>query len=231
MAGSKGKSSGGIRILTAVAAAAPILVFVAMIGGQFGLWSKTFAFDVLTLTVARYVALAGVGAAALAVVLALQDMKRRGAFAAVAVLVAGATLGVFLVQQGRFGTGAPNDVSSDLAEPPGFSRQMEARRAEDSAVAVGSPGACDAAVMVPTQVAPETASAALKAAGFRVIGTAAFRAEGVHEGTWFGLGHDAVIRIRPGQTDVRVTAREGVTQGDEACRLAGAIVTAMKDAS
>ena len=231
MAGRKGKSSGGIRILTAVAAAAPILVFVAMAGGQFGLWSKTFAFDVLTLTVGRYLALAGVAAAALAVVLALQDAKARGLYAVAAVLIAGSTLGVFLVQQARFADDAPTDVASDLAEPPGYSRQMEARRAEDKSIAPGRPGACAAAVMVPTQVAPETAAAALKTAGFRVIGTAAFRAEGVHEGTWFGFGHDAVIRIRPRQTDVRVTAREGVTQGDEACRLAGAIVSALKSAS
>lgn len=231
MAGGQGKGGGGMRILTAVAAASPILVFIAMAGGQFGLWSKTFAFDVLTLTVGRYLALAGVGAAALAVVLALQDLKRRGLFAAAAVLIAGATLGVFLVQQARFAAAAPNDVSSDLAEPPGYSRQMEARRAESDSVAVGRPGACAGAVMLPTQVAPETAAAALRAAGFRVIGTAAFRAEGVHEGTWFGLGHDAVIRIRPRQTDVRVTSREGVAQGDEACRLASAIVAALKAAS
>lgn len=231
MAGNKGKGDGGMKILTAVAAAAPLLVVIAMFGAQFGALDKTFAFDVLTMTVARYLALAGVAAAALAVVQALQDMRRRGLFAVAAVVLAGATLAVFLMQQVRFGTGAPTDVSSDLAEPPGFSRVIDSRRAEAGAVPLGRPGACVAAVMLPTQVAPETASAALKSAGFTVIGTAAFRAEGVHQGFWFGFTHDAVIRIRPGQTDVRVTAREGVTQGDEACRLAAVVVEALKTAS
>lgn len=231
MAGRKGKGDGGMKILAAVAAAAPLLVLLAMLGAQFGILDKTFAFDVLTMTVGRYLALAGVGAAALAVVLALQDMKRRAVFAAVAVVLAGATLAVFLMQQARFGTGAPTDVSSDLAEPPGYSRQIEARRAGAGAAALGRPDACAAAVTVPTQAAPETASAALEAAGFTVIGTAAFRAEGVRDGFWFGFTHDAVIRIRPGQTDVRVAAREGVAQGPEACRLAGLIVEALKSSS
>ena len=230
MAGKRGKGDGGIRILAAVAGVAPLLVLIAMFGAQFGIVDKTFAFDVLTMTIARYLALAGVAAAALAVVLALQDMKRRGLFAAVAVVLAGATLTGFLMQQARFGAGEPTDVSSDLAEPPGFSSVIEARRTEAGAVPLGQPGTCAAAVTLPTQVAPETASAALKSAGFTVIGTAAFRAEGVRDGYWFGFTHDAVIRIRPGQTDVRVTAREGVAQGDEACRLAGAVVAALKTA-
>lgn len=231
MAGKKGKGDGGMNILAAVAGAAPLLVLIVMFGAQFGVLDKTFAFDVMTMTVGRYLALAGVGAAALAVVLALQDVKRRGLFAAVAVALAGATLAVFLMQQARFASAAPSDVSSDLADPPGFSRVIDSRRIEDKAVPLGQPEACATAVTLPTQVAPETASAALKAAGFTVIGTAAFRAEGFHKGYWFGFTHDAVIRIRPGQTDVRVTAREGVTQGGEACRLAGALVEALKTAS
>lgn len=229
MAGKTGKD-GGVRILTVAAGAAPLLVAIAIFGAQFGLLDKTFAFDVLTMTVGRYLALAGVGAAALAVVLALQDMKRRGLFAGVAVVLAGATLAGFLVQQARFGTGAPVDVSSNPADPPGFSRVIDSRRAEDGAMPVGQPRACAAAATLPTQVTPEVAAAALDQAGFTVIGRAAFRAEGVRKGYWFGLTHDAVIRIRPGQTDVRVTAREGVAQGGEACRLAAAIVTAMKSA-
>ena len=231
MAGKRGKGDGGIRILAVAAGAAPLLVLIAMFAAQFGIVDKTFAFDVLTMTIARYLALAGVAAAALAVVLALQDVKRRGLFAAVAVVLAGATLAMFLMQQARFAAGAPTDVSSDLAEPPGFSRVIDSRRVEDKAGPVGQPQVCATAVTLPTQVAPETASAALKAAGFTVIGTAAFRAEGFHRGYWFGFTHDAVIRIRPGQTDVRVAAREGVTQGDEACRLAGAVVAALKTSS
>jgi hypothetical protein len=55
----------------------------------------------------------------------------------------------------------------------------------------------------------------------RPVGT--IRVEGERRGFWFGLGHDAVVRIRPGRTDVRVTARTARAQGDEACRRAAAV--------
>ncbi|MCY1311757.1 hypothetical protein D9M70_621040 [compost metagenome] len=59
-------------------------------------------------------------------------------------------------------------------------------------------------------------------------GAAPFRADGSKEGFWFGLTYDAAIRIRPGRTDVRVAQREGVPVGDEACRLARAIMTGLQ---
>ena len=79
----------------------------------------------------------------------------------------------------------------------------------------------------PTQAAPEAARRALEQAGFSVIGTAPFRAEGERKGFWYGLSHDAVIRIRPGRTDVRVTAREARADGGEACRLASELARAL----
>lgn len=229
MAGKTGKGGDGIQILAAVTMAAPLLVLIAAGGVRMGLWGADLAFETLTLTVGRYLALAGVGAAALAVVLALRQPKGRWFFAVVSVLVAGATLTAFLTQQAKFGT-APNDISTDLTEPPGFSRLVESRRTEDKAMALAAPAACAAATALPTQVTPEAARDALKAAGFSVVGVAPFRAEGSRVGFWFGLTHDAVIRIRPGQTDVRVSAREDVAQGPEACRLAGAIVAALQTA-
>ncbi len=58
MAGKKGKGGGGIQILTAVAAAAPVLVLAAIFGARAGAWSAAFAFDTLTMTFGRYLALA-----------------------------------------------------------------------------------------------------------------------------------------------------------------------------
>lgn len=229
MAGKRGRGGDGVQILTAVTAAAPLLVLIAAGGVRTGLWGADFAFETLTLTVGRYLALAGVGAAALAVALAVKQPKGRWFFALLSVVVAGATLTAFLTQQAKFGT-APNDISTDLTEPPGFSRVMEGRRTEDKAMAMTTPAACAAATALPTQVTPEKARDALKAAGFSVVGVAPFRAEGSRVGFWFGLTHDAVIRIRPGQTDVRVVAREDVAEGPEACRLAGAIVAALQTA-
>lgn len=226
MAGKRGKSGDGIQTLAAVTVAAPLLVLIAAGGVRTGLLGADFAFETLTLMVARYLALAGVGAAALAVVLAFRQRKA-WLLALVSVVIAGATLTGFLMQQAKLGA-APNDISTDLSEPPGFSRLMEARRADAKAMSLGSPASCVTAAALPTQVTPEKARDALKAAGFSVVGVAPFRAEGSRVGFWFGLSHDAVIRIRPGQTDVRVVAREDVTQGAEACRLAGAIVAALQ---
>lgn len=222
----KTSKGGGIRILLAVAAAAPVLVFLAIVGARVAVWSPAFAFDTLTMIVARYLALAGVGAAALAVVLALKDLKRRAVFAIAAVALAGTTLAGFLVQQARFAEAAPVDVSTSVSDVPGFSSLIQARREREGAI--NSPGPTACAATTPTQMAPEAAAAALKAAGFTVVGSAAFRAEGSHEGFWFGFVHDAVIRIRPGETDVRVTAREGVAQGPVACELAAAIVAELQ---
>ena len=220
------RAGGGMKVLLAVAAAAPILVLVAVIGARTGAWSASFGFETLTMIVARYLALAGVAAAALSVVLALKDMKRRWVFAAAAVVLAGATLAGFLMQQGRFDQAAPIDVSTDVTETPSFSRLVQDERRKAGAVV--SPGAKACAAAVPSQMAPEAATAALEAAGFTVVGSAPFRAEGFRKGFWFGFTHDAVIRIRPGQTDVRVTAREGVAQGDVACRMATAIVAELQ---
>src|SRR5690606_2126175 len=75
-----------------------------------------------------------------------------------------------------------------------------------------------------TQVAPETAAWALEKAGFTVFGTSPFRVDGRQQSAWFGVTHDVTVRIRPGRTDVRVAGRDSLKIGDEACRLAKAVV-------
>ncbi len=213
-----------LRWLTLAACLAPLLVLVAVFGTRFGLWNASFGLEILTLKVARILAFAGLAAALVAVLIAFKDMRRRGLYAAVSLVVAGAAVALFAVQGQRFTVPAANDVTTDAAETPAFSRAvlaMRGGRAEESV-------ACPDLVSVPRQVAPETAAAALEAAGFTVRGVAPFRADGAKEGFWFGLTYDAAIRIRPGRTDVRVAQREGVKVGDEACRLARAITAGLQ---
>jgi len=217
-----------LRWLTLAACLAPLLVLVAVFGTRFGLWSAGFGLDVLTLKLGRILAFAGLAAALVAVIIALKDVRRRGLYAAVSLAVAGATVALFLIQERRFAVPADNDVTTDAAEAPAFSRAVVAMRRGQSAGKGGASVACPALVSVPRQVAPETAAAALSAAGFTVRGAAPFRADGAKEGFWFGLTYDAAIRIRPGRTDVRVAQREGVKVGDEACRLARAVVTGLQ---
>lgn len=214
-----------LRWLTLVAFLAPLLVLVAVFGTRFGLWSAGFGLEVLTLKIGRILAFVGLAAALIAVLIAFKDMRRRGLYAAVALVVAGATIALFLIQGPRFAVPADNDVTSDVAEAPAFSRAVLAMRGGGQGAA---PVACSGLVAVPRQVAPETAAAALEAAGFTVRGAAPFRADGARQGFWFGLTYDAAIRIRPGRTDVRVAQREGVQVGDEACRLARAVTDGLR---
>lgn len=214
-----------LRWLTLAAFAAPLLVLVAVFGTRLGLWSAGFGLDVLTLKIGRILAFAGLAAALVAVIIALKDVRRRGLYAAIALAAAGATVALFLIQERRFAVPADNDVTTDVAEAPAFSRAVVAMRGGGQGAGEGGvSAACPDLVSVPRQVAPETAAAALSAAGFTVRGAAPFRADGAQEGFWFGLTYDAAIRIRPGRTDVRVAQREGVRVGDQSCRLARAVV-------
>ena len=214
-----------LRWLTLVAFLAPLLVLVAVFGTRFGLWSAGFGLEVLTLKIGRILAFVGLAAALIAVLIAFKDMRRRGLYAAVALVVARRRISLFLIQGPRFAVPADNDVTSDVAEAPAFSRAVLAMRGGGQGAASV---ACPGLVAVPRQVAPETAAAALEAAGFTVRGAAPFRADGARQGFWFGLTYDAAIRIRPGRTDVRVAQREGVQVGDEACRLARAITDGLQ---
>lgn len=216
----------GTAWLIAGAASAGLTLFVAALGTRAGFWGAGIGLDLLTFRVVP--ALVAVGVIC-ALVLAVRAARRPRALGVVAVLsslaVGGVASGLALRWSDFQGPGSW-DVTSDAEEPPGFSRLLADLRARNGAGAASDPvgpDACPGAAFAPTQVAPETAARALEEAGFTVIGTAPFRAEGEQRGFWFGLGHDAVVRIRPGRTDVRVTARTARPQGDEACRLAAAI--------
>lgn len=226
--GKSTRSRGGIgmRWLVLTVLAAPLLVFVAVIGTRFGLWSVDIGRELLTLQIGRWLALAGLAAAVLAVLLALRDLRRLGLIAGLSLTVALVTVGLYVQQQAQLTVARPLDATTAPADAPGFSAGTTARRA--ALQAPDSPAACPGVAPVPTQVASETATAALEAAGFTVQRAGLFQSEGLHEGFWFGLRHDAVVRIRPGRTDVRVTARDGRPQGDAACRLARTIVDGLQ---
>lgn len=226
--GRKAKPSGLLKWLVMATFLAPLAAFAGAAGVRFGALEPAIGYDLLGLAVTRLLAFAGVAAALLAVVLALKG--RRGlAWALLALVVAGGTLGWMLRQEQRLATNPANDVTSSPSDVPPYSRLVEnARRTDRAAPAGTTPVACPGLTSIPTQVAPETASAALKAAGFNVVGSAPFRAEGYHEGFWFGFVHDASVRIRPGQTDIRVTARSDRAQGPIACELALRIAEGLK---
>jgi 4-amino-4-deoxy-L-arabinose transferase-like glycosyltransferase len=203
----------------AVVALAPMFVLIAALGTRTGLWSPELGYDLLAMRVGVGLA---VFAAVAALLLLIQALRARAPvwLAVVAIVVAAATLGVYGWQISRILSGPPDDISTDMDEVPGFGA-LDARRGGVGPVPTAGVESCPGAVPAMTQVAPESAVWALQEAGFSLQGgVSVSRAAGTHRGFWFGTVHDAVIRIRPGRTDVRVAARDGRPHGGEACRLA-----------
>lgn len=226
MAGRRGGGGGGLGLM-AVVVAGPLLIFIAALGTRTGVWSYAVGHDLLAMRIGLGLAALG-GLAAVAVLIATLRRRAPPWIAAVAIAVSATTLGGYAWQANLARAGTPDDISTDLTEIPGFG-DLDARRAGSGPVASGGPEACPGAVPAMTQVAPASAVWALQEAGFSLRGRVNVgRAAGSHRGFWFGTVHDAVIRIRPGRTDVRVAARDGRRHGGEACRLATRISIALR---
>ncbi len=221
--------AGRVQGLALLAAAAPVLVVVGALGTRVGAWPVEIGYDLLTMRAAWFLAFLGAAAALGALVLSFGNFRKLGPLAVVAVLVAGATLGGFLWQKARLSAGAVENVSTDLIEVPGFGDLGLQRTGPGPGPAVGA-DACPGALPVMRQIAPTAAIYALEQAGFILRGAGVARADGSQEGFWFGFDHDAVIRIRPGRTDIRVAARDHRPHGGEACRMATAISETLRSA-
>jgi hypothetical protein len=202
--------------LTALAAAPCVLIVAAIAATRFGGVDLSVSYDLLTWTVARILAWVGLAGALAAVLLALRDLKGRGLYALAALVLAGATVGGFVWRQGQDATPNPRDVTTNVEQPPTFSRVAALHRGS-------TPQTCPDLSAVPSQVLAQQATSALVDAGFVVTRATTFEVEAVHQGAWFGFVNDAVIRIRPGRTDLRVAARDGRPDGGATCRLAAKI--------
>lgn len=214
----RGPTGGGSR-LAAVVILAPVFLLVAALGTRTGLWSYATGHDLLAMRIGA--GLAALGAVA-ALAMILFALRRRASpwLAALAVAVSAATVGGYAWQVTRIMNGPPDDISTDMTGIPGFGALDDRRRGAGPGE-TGGVESCPGAVPAMTQVAPASAVWALQEAGFSVQGgVTVSRVAGTHRGFWFGTVHDAVVRIRPGRTDVRVAARDGRPHGGEACRLA-----------
>jgi hypothetical protein len=220
---------GRVLVLAALSIVAPVVVLAGALGTRVGAWPAEVGYDLVTMRAAWVLAFVGAAAALLALVLALGDFRRLGAAAVAGVVLAGATLGGFFCQKARFSAGPVENVSTDLVEVPGFGDLADERQGRGPGPAVGS-GDCPGALPVMRQIPPTAAIYALEQAGFIVRGAGVARADGTRQGFWFGVGHDAVIRIRPGRTDIRVAARDHRPHGGEACRMATTISETLRAA-
>ena len=198
--------------LTALAAAPVVLIVAAIAATRFGGVDLSVSYDLLTWTVARILAWIGLAGALAAAVLALRDLKGRGLYALAALVLAGATVAGFVLRQGQDASPNPRDVTTNVEEPPASSRAAQHRGS--------TPQTCPDLNAIPTQVLAQQATSALVDAGFVITRATTFQVEAVHEGAWFGFVTDAVVRIRPGRTDIRVAARDARPDGGATCRLA-----------
>ena len=207
---------GKVRVAVGLAVLAPLITFVAVLLTRNGIVPLQFGLDVLTFQVAQVVSWAALVFAALSLVLSLPQFGRLGLVGIAILLVCAAISGTFFMQSRALAVAGPLDVSTDLAEPPAVPG------------ANGPAVTCSGATAVMTQVAPAQATAALQAAGFAVTESQLFRARGVRTGFWFGMRHEAVIRIRPDRTDVRIVARYARADGGATCRLAAALTAELQ---
>lgn len=210
------KGRGAVQALTGLAAATPLLVLAAIMGVRGGLLSLEIGYDLLTLTVAWGLSFVSAAAGVLAVVLSLRSFRALGLIALIGLVLGVGSLGLFVWQKGRLAAGPVENVSTDLAEVPGFGNVRPDDMGQGGVVGVE---ACPGALPIMSQIAPESAAWAIQEAGFTLRRTGVARADGSRTSTWYGFGYDVVMRIRPGRTDIRVAARDARPHGGEACRL------------
>jgi hypothetical protein len=218
-----------VQGLLGVTLLAPLVAFVGAGGIQIGLWDWRVGYDLLAQKVGWGLCLLGIVAAIAALILARRSLRRSGLVALLAVAVALLTFAGFWMSRSQaVGSDSRSDVTTNIADPPGFGAILLAQRADAGSFVprriAGQADGCENPGSVPTQIAPETATEALRKAGFTPLGRGVARADGTYETFWFSFGYDAAIRIRPGQTDVRVVSRQDRDDGGLACRLLNRIV-------
>ncbi|GAA0621350.1 hypothetical protein GCM10009422_16380 [Brevundimonas kwangchunensis] len=214
---------GAVEALAMFAAVPVVLVVASALAVRARLLPVSIGYDLLTLQVAWWLSFLAAAAGLLALILAVRNFGKLGLVALVALVLGVGSLAGFGWQKARLLSGPGENVSTDLNEVPGFGRM---RSDAGGGAAVGA-DVCPGARPLMKQVAPQVAGWALEQAGFQVRGTGVGRADGSRDSFFFGFTHDAVIRIRPGRTDVRVAARDGRPHGGEACRLATRISEAL----
>ena len=219
--GPRSRLKGGmakVRVAMGLAVLAPLMTFIALLLTRNGIVSLDFGLDLLAIQVAQIVSWAALAFAILSLVLSLPQFGRLGLVSIAIVLICAAVTAAFFVQSRTIAVAGPMDVSTDLTEPPAVPG------------ASGAPVACAGVQAVLAQVAPDRATDALQAAGFSVTESQLFRSRGVRDGFWFGLGHEAVVRIRPDRTDVRVVARYDRADGGATCKVTARLVAALQAA-
>jgi len=205
-----------VRVSIVLMTLAPLIVFSAVLLVQNGVVSPGFGLDLMTLKIGLWVSLGALAFSVLSFVLSLGQFRRLGAITLLVLVTCAGISGLFVWQARTMAVAGPSDTSTNLVDAP-------AMRATDAA-----PMACPGVEPIPRQIALEAASYVLVQQGFSITDAQTFSVRGVRKGFWFGLPHEAVIRIRPGRTDVRVVARYDHSDGGATCRVAENLVAGLQ---
>lgn len=199
-----------------LAFAAPVIVVLSAFAARLGLLPVDTAVDLLTLGVAQVVAFAAPAAALMALWNTRRHWRRVGKYTLPALVVSCLALGLFQYQNRGMAVPGPLDVSTNPSDPPRLRLQS------------GGPATCTGLAPIGTQLLPEAAAWALQEQGFAITGAGLFEVEGTRQGFWFGRRYDAVVRIRPGRTDLRLAAAGTRNDGGAVCRQALALATSLQ---
>ena len=209
--------SGLAKLLVLVSLLTPLLVLVAVLATRMGFVDLKTGLGVLGLQVAPVLAWIGAGAGLASLLLLIRN-RSLWPYAAASVVIAAVSLGAVQYQLARFGV-APRDVTTNDDDPPAFGRALLSER-RAAGVRPTHAVECEGLQAIESQLSPDVAAWALKQSGVTVMGMSPFRVDGWQEGMWFGIQHDVTVRIRPGRTDIRVSGRDGLPIGPQACDLA-----------
>lgn len=216
-----------VGLLVLVVLAAPLVLVVSIYGTRMGLFDMATGYGNIGMKLVPVLSWIGLAAAILACLLILRD-RRVWALSLGGLVIAGLMAGGSLYQS-RGWFEAPRDVTTNVQDPPVFAGRMAQDR-RNAGAPEHQPQACEGFDPVESQMAYESVAWALDKAGVTVMGASFFRVDGWTEGFFYGVQHDVTVRIRPGRTDVRVTGRDGLPIGDQACDLGRNIVAAMHEA-
>lgn len=216
-----------IGLLVIVVFVAPLTLLVSIYGTRLGYFDLATGYGDIGLKLVPILSWVSLGAGVLACLLLVRD-RRAWPMAVGGLLIGLVMVGGVAYHTRSFGL-APRDVTTNLDDVPAFAGRLAHERRNVRAPEHVS-RSCEGLEPVNSQLAFESVAWGLDRAGVTVMGASPFRVDGWTEGDFYGVRHDVTVRIRPGRTDVRVSGRDSLPIGDQACELARNIVAAMNEA-
>ena len=209
-----------------LAVAAIVLLGVGPLGWHMGWWHFRLAFFSL-MPWAAYCGLAAMAVAVIAVLAGRRSIGGRQIAVAVLALLVGAAIAYVPWHYNQLRGSLPNDISTDLQNPPAYVTVLPQRKADNSPnngeykpakaeqQRQNYPDIAPVALDLPPPAAFDRALATAQQMGWTIDDTdkQAGRIEASEKSRWFGFTDDVVVRVTPdgkgSRIDVRSSSRVG----------------------